>query len=137
MDSWILRQFPHDVSQDVAGFQVGHDRRQVAGAFDCRARRLTQAGFHLVGQNVRQGGLAQSGGAVEQDVVEGLVAVLGGRHQNGQVLAHALLADDLVQSPRPQPRVVPVVGTALGRHDARSDLGHVAIIQAVRKGGDV
>jgi hypothetical protein len=62
-------------------------------------------------------------------VVERFAPVLGGRHQDPEVLADALLADDIFEPARPQAQVVRIVGAALGRNDARSDLGHAAIIQ--------
>lgn len=60
--------------EDVAGAQVGEDGSQVAGAFNGRAGGGADVHVHFLGDDVRQGGFAQTGGAVEEDVVYGFLA---------------------------------------------------------------
>jgi hypothetical protein len=48
---------------------------------------------------VRKCGLAEAGRAVEQQVVEGLVALLGGVDSDTEVILQLLLADKLVKAP--------------------------------------
>ena len=50
--------------------------------------------------------LAEPGRPVEQHVIERLAALLRRGDRHLQVLAHAILADVLVERPRPQPRLV-------------------------------
>ena len=52
------------------GFEVGQDRRQVAGALQHRAGSLAQVDAHLARDDVRQRGLAQARRAEQQHVVE-------------------------------------------------------------------
>ena len=48
--------------QHVVRFEVGQDRRQVAGAFEHRAGGLAQVDAHFGGDDVRQRRLARPGG---------------------------------------------------------------------------
>ena len=60
--------------EHVARRQVGEQPRQVARLVEHGTRREAQLRPHLVGDDVRQGGLAQARGAVQQDVVERVAA---------------------------------------------------------------
>ncbi len=55
-----------------------------------------------MGQDGRQRRLAEAGRAVEEDVVEGLAALLRRRDCDAQVVLDALLADVLIEQARPQ-----------------------------------
>ena len=59
----------------------------------------------LGGDDVRERRLAEPGRAVEQHVVEHVAARARGGDLHAQVLAHVLLADVLVERPRPQRRL--------------------------------
>jgi len=58
--------------QDVALLERGEDRGEVAGALDGRARGVLDVDPELAGDDRREGRLAESGRAVEEDVVGGL-----------------------------------------------------------------
>ena len=58
----------------VARIEVGQQARQVARLVEHRPRRDAQLRPHFVGDDVREGRLAQSRGAVQQDVVERVAA---------------------------------------------------------------
>jgi len=51
---------------------------------------------------VGKGGLAEAGRAVEEQVVERLAALFGSVYGDAEVVLELLLADELVQPPRPQ-----------------------------------
>ena len=93
--------------------QVGQDRRQVARALDRRSGGDANRHAHLRGDDVREGGLAQAGWAVKEDVVERFVAMFGGVDRDPQVVFQLFLADELAQPPGPEgvvDRLVVVLG---------------------------
>jgi len=91
--------------QHVPLAQVGEDGRQVAGAFDGRARGDLDVHPHFVGDDVSQSRLAQPWRAVHQHVVQSLVAGLGGGDQNLHVLLDRRLADVFVPTTRAQTEI--------------------------------
>ena len=68
--------------EDILAAEVGQDGRQVAGALDGRAGGGLDVDAHLGGDDVGQGGLAQAGRPVEQDVVDRLAPAFGGGNGN-------------------------------------------------------
>ena len=83
--------------QHVVRLEVGQHRGQVAGPLEHRTRGLAQVDAQLVGDDVRQRGLAQAGRAEDQHVVERLAALARGRDEDLHLLAHRRLADVLGQ----------------------------------------
>jgi hypothetical protein len=63
--------------EHIAGLQVGEHCREIAGSLEDRTRGDMDLGFHLVGDDVRQCGLAEAGGAEEEGVIERLGAIAG------------------------------------------------------------
>src|SRR5207244_12175734 len=84
----------------LPALQVGEDGRQVAGPLEHRPGGGADADLELVRDHVRERGLAEAGGAVEQDVVEDVAARPRGRDLHAEVLADGLLPDVLVQRAR-------------------------------------
>ena len=82
--------------------EVGQDAGEVALALDRRAGGDVRLTPISLARMRGQGGLAQAGRAVEQHVVERLAAVLRGRDRDAQVVLDPVLADVLVDPPRPQ-----------------------------------
>lgn len=94
------------------------NRGQVAGALNGRARSHADVDPHLVGDDMRQRSLAQSGGAIEQDVIDGFLARLCGFDDDLQVLADAILPDDIAQPFRPQRDIVAFVTLNFSAHQS-------------------
>jgi hypothetical protein len=84
--------------QDVMRLQVGQQRGQVAGALKHRARGLAQVDAKLVGDHVRERGLAQARRSEDQHMVHRLAALPRRFDGDPQLLAHRLLAEVLVQA---------------------------------------
>ncbi len=100
--------------QDVARLQVGQDGGEVAGALDDRAGGGAEADAEFAGDDLREGGFAEAGGAVQQDVVERLGAGAGGLDEDGKVLAAGFLPDELAQGLRPQAGLGVILEGSLG-----------------------
>ena len=83
--------------QHIALLQVGQQGGKVAGLFNSRAAGNADLHPHFVGDDARQRGLAQTRRAVEQDVIHGLAAPLGGFQINFQVLFDLVLSDVVLQ----------------------------------------
>src|SRR5262249_35595968 len=96
--------------EDVALAERGEDAGEVALAFERRAGGDAAFGAHLVGEQVREGRLAEAGRAREQYVVEGVAALARRLDVDGEVVGDLLLADELREAARAQRRVV--VGSA-------------------------
>jgi hypothetical protein len=88
--------------QHVVRFEVGQHRRQVAGALQHRPRGLAQIDAHLVGDDVRQRGLAQARRPEQQHMVHRFGAPLGGLDEDFELAADLLLADVIGQPLGPQ-----------------------------------
>ena len=99
--------------ENIALAQVGQDGGQIAGLFNGRAGGDLEIGIHLVGQDVAERGLAQTGRTVEQHVIQRLPALACGLDQNANFVAQPLLADHLIQRARAQ-RVINFLVAALG-----------------------
>ena len=96
--------------EDRAGLEGGQERGDVGLALERRARGLDERRAELGGDDVRERGLAEPGGAGEQDVVERLVAALGGLDEDGELAGHLLLVDEVLERARAQRAVELVVG---------------------------
>ncbi len=78
--------------QHVSRLQIGEYRSQVTDAFDGRTGSYLHLRIHFLGNDVRQGGLAQTGGAVKKHVFRGLSACLGRSDQYGKRAFDLLLS---------------------------------------------
>ncbi len=88
--------------EDIVAFEVGEDGGEVAGAFDGGSGGGFNINADLGGDDMGEAGLAQAGRAVEQDVVDGLAAALGGGDGNLEVLLGLVLADEVGEGTRPE-----------------------------------
>ena len=103
----------------VAVLQVGEDGGQIAGPLHDRSRGGLDVDLHLVGDDVRQGGLAEAGRPAEQDVVDGVGALAGGLDEDAEVFLALRLPDVVLQRQRPQADFEEVFLDVLGSvHDA-------------------
>ena len=101
--------------QHVALFQIGEQRREVAGLGDHRAGGGAEVHAELARDDLRQRGLAEPRRADEQHVVERLVARARRLDEHRQIGARLLLADELGEPLRPQRGLGGVLLAALGR----------------------
>ena len=85
--------------QHVARPELGENRRHVSGALDGWTRGHMDVRVHLAGDDIGQGRFAQARRAVEEDVVQGLAAVLGGGYGNRQIVLDLLLANVVGEPP--------------------------------------
>ena len=110
----------HFVDEEhLAHLERRQHRRQIAGLFDDRAGRRSDRHAELVGDHVGKRGLAEPGRTVQQHVIERLAPLPGRGNRDVQIFADAILADVLVERPRPQPGLVlDVFGDASGGDDA-------------------
>ena len=124
--------------EDVVLAQVGEDGREVAGALDGRPGGGVQLGAHLVRDDARERGLAQTRRTRKDHVVERLVAVAGGLDEHAQVLADALLAAVVVECLGAKRAVdLEVVCGELAGHRARARLAAHRALWRVAVGKEV
>src|SRR5699024_1732654 len=83
--------------QHVPFLQVGQQGGQVPRLFDGGAAGDPDLDPHLVGDDAGQGGLAQAGRAVQQDVVHGLAPAAGRLQIDLEVLLDLFLPDVIFQ----------------------------------------
>ena len=107
--------------QHVAVFEVGQQRREIAGLGDDRTRGGAEADTELPGHDLRERRLAEARRSGEQHMVERLAAIARGLDEDAEVGARLLLADELGERARPQ-RGLGGVGVALGGGD--EPVGH-------------
>ena len=82
--------FVHE--QHIAWFQIGEQRRQITRSFDHRPGGGTQRHAQLVGQDMRQGGLAQPGRPEYQRMVQCFLALPRSAHEDFHLRADLGLA---------------------------------------------
>ena len=114
-----------------AGLERGQQRGDVALALERGPGRLDEGHVELVGQDLRQRGLAQARRPGQQDVVERLAAPARGREGDLELGPHRLLPDELVERGRAQGALELVLARVEdpGRLDAR----HAAHRRAARR----
>ena len=92
--------------EDIAFLQAGENRRQIPLSFDDRPGGHLDSRAHLVGDDIGQSRLAETGKAVKKHMVERFAAGQGRLDEDSEALAHLLLADIIDQPLRPQGMVV-------------------------------
>ena len=111
--------------QHVALFQIGEQRREVAGLGDDRPGGGAEIHAELARDDLRQRGLAEAGRADEQHVIERLFARACRLDEHREVGARLRLPDELGEPLRAQ-RGVRVLVAALGGDEAAGRGGHLA-----------
>ena len=86
--------------QDFSRLEVGHDPDQIAGLLDRRTRCRANRDAHLVRDHVREGRLAETRRAMQQDVIDRFAALACRGYRDLKILANAVLADVLVEHAR-------------------------------------
>ena len=117
--------------QDVAGLQVGQQRGEIAGTLEHRPGSTLDGNAHFLGDDIRQGRLAQPRRTEDQRMVERLLAAARGMDEQLHLLAHAGLADVVGQLQRANGAVQLLIAFATGnggyeaiRLDHRRHLDH-------------
>src|SRR3989344_4236747 len=107
LHSWIEYFLDHFVQtvdlvdeEDVAVFQVGEDRAEVADLFNGWTGCVFDTGGHCSRNDVSECGLAEAGWAIEENVVDIFGAFFGGLNTNIQVSFDLVLANVFVKSLR-------------------------------------
>ena len=90
------------MNKHVALFEIGEQRREIAGLGDHRARGGAEIDAELARHDLRQRGLAEPGRTDEQHVVERLAARARGLDEHAEIGARLLLADEFGQPLRAQ-----------------------------------
>ena len=106
--------------EHVALFEVGEQRREIAGLGDHRARRGAEIDAELARHDLRQRRLAEPRRADEQHVIERLAPSPRRLDEHPEILARLLLADELGKPLRTQRRFRRIFLAALGRHQFAS-----------------
>ena len=104
--------------QDLEFLDVAENGRQVLLVFDHRPRSSLKGDVQLVGNDGGEGGLAEAGRPVQQDVVQHFAAGLGGFNGDGEIVLHLLLANIFGEALRPQ---AVFIGLLVGQHASRDD----------------
>jgi len=109
--------------EHIVFLQVREDRGQVALPLDDGPRGHLDADAHLPGQDVGERRLAETRGAREQDVVQGLAPHARRLDENGEAFLHALLSDVLGKRSRTErPLLFALTLRAVGIHQGVSFL---------------
>src|SRR5712692_9398416 len=84
----------------VARFEIGDDGDEIARLLERRTGSRADRRLHLVRDDVREGGLAESWRAEEQNVIESLFALARGLDRDLEIGLDFLLADVLLEPAR-------------------------------------
>ena len=106
--------------QHVALFEIGEQRREIAGLGDHRPRRGAEIDGKLARHDLRQRGFAEPGRADEQDVIERVAPRPRRFDEHGEIGADLALADELGKPLRAQACLRRVFVAALGRYQLAS-----------------
>ena len=102
--------------ENVTLAQIGENGSQVTGALNGGAGRDTDVDTQLVGDEMGDGRLAQTGRAIEKNMIQCFVPSNGGLDKNTEVLLDALLPDQLGEGLRSEGSVdCNVLAPLLGR----------------------
>lgn len=107
--------------QYIVGLEIGQQCRQILGLFQHRAAGLAQVHAQLGRDDVGQRGLAQTGRAEQQHMIERLAAFLGSADKDFKLLAGLGLAHILIKQFRAQRAFQRLLALRRmsGRHHAR------------------
>ena len=116
--------------EDVLRVEAREDRRHVALPLERGPGDRADADVELLADDRRERRLAEAGRPDEQDVVERLAASLRRLERDLELLLRPLLADELVESPRPERLLDLLVALAERRREELAR--HAALLSASR-----
>ena len=96
--------------QNVALFEIGQQRREIAGLGDHGTGGGAKADAEFARHDLRQRGLAEAGRTDEQHVIQRLVTLARRLDEDREILARLRLADEFRQQLRAQRGVADIVG---------------------------
>ena len=105
--------------QDGSFGGIGQERQDVLLLVERRPARDAELDPQLVVQDRREGGLAQTGGTIEEDMGQRLASLLGRGQTDRQAFGDGALADDLAQAPGPELLVNGIARSSLRRRLVR------------------
>ena len=82
--------------QNFGGVETAEGGGQVAGPFEGWAGGDSEAPTHLIGHDVGERGLAEAGGAAEENVIDGFFALPGRLDHEAKRALDAFLPDELI-----------------------------------------
>ena len=88
--------------QHIVAFEIGQNRRQVAGFGNHRRRSGVKTDTEFFGYDGRQGGFAQSRRAEQQHVVQSLAALTSCGYKHFEIVANFALSDKIIKRGRTQ-----------------------------------
>src|SRR6185437_960895 len=100
--------------QDIALFEIGEQRGEIASLGNHRTGSRTKADTELARHDLRQRGLAETGRPDKQHMVERLTALARRLDEDRKVGARLLLANEIRQRLRTQRGIADIVGASLG-----------------------
>src|SRR5262249_12125297 len=118
--------------QHVPGLESGENRREIALPLEGRACDAADADTELLSDDVGQAGLAEPRRPDEEHVIERLGPSARRLQRDLELLLDALLADELVQSPRPERAVEFLLCPVVVRGADKARFGHAAFLNARR-----
>ena len=110
--------------EDIAGIQIGQQRRQIAGFFNGWAGGDANIHPHLVGDDAGQSGLTQTRRAVQQGVIQGFSPPPGGLDVNRKIALGLLLTGVIAEQFRPQTDL-----PGIRRREGRRNNGRANIVR--------
>ncbi len=99
--------------ENVALLEIGEKCSKIAGLGDHRARSRTEIDTQFARDDLREGGLAETGRPGKEDMIEGLAAPLGCFDEDFEILFGPALADEFGKRLRTQMRIELVFGLLL------------------------
>ena len=99
----------------IAWFEIGEDTSKVANTLNSGTTCYLDPSTHFPCDDMSEGGFAESGGTIEEDVVDRLTAIFGCSDKELEVLFDFFLADILRERLRPQSGVENFIFFLVGR----------------------
>src|SRR5439155_17197283 len=118
--------------QDVALLDARQDGGHVALPLERRAGDGADADAERLADDVGEARLAEARRPREQDVVERLAALLRRRERDLELLLDPLLADEVVEPPRPERPLDLVLARVLEDRREKTEVAHAALRRARR-----
>ncbi len=91
--------------EDIARFEIGEDGSEVADFFDSRTRGDADIDTHFFGDDIGEGGLPESGGSVEEDMLDVFSTTTRRLDEESEIRFDLFLTDILREGLRAEGRI--------------------------------